>query len=451
MKERILNTYTNVLDCIEKRRKSILWLSAIVYKITLELFYILSVSTVYDYEGFVYEGKGWKYILSWFIYIFLTAMLPKSRDGIKETFLHLQFVITIAPLTVFYFAADQSTRYIIMVTFVFALEIYILCKGSKRTVGISINNKIRSYMSVFMLAFVGGIYIIIMLYGGFFGLKAFDFKFLYMIRNNASFPFIMQYVNGWMPTIIQFFILYYLQKKKYIVATVFIIMQLLLYMTLGHKAIYLSLAVIISTYIAKQLKVLIPLVYAGLSGICISITAMFVIEKSNDITVLTSLGNSLLGERFLFGPALNKFLYYECFSEFPKICFSDGLIGKCFGLSNPYKGSMGQTVFAYLNEGRLFESNSNTGYLGDSYGQAGFAGMIITGLLLALFVKLICNVGENLGNAMMCSLMALLAVTLNDSAFISLFLSSGWAILFILLIIHANPKGEVYKRRNYEY
>lgn len=451
MKEKILITYSNILNYLEIKRKIIIWVSAIVYKVALDLYYILSVSSVYDYEGLIYEGKGWKYILSWIIYIFLTAILPKKQEGIKETFLHLQFVITIAPLTVFYFAADQSTSYFMMVTFVVVLEIYILCKGSKKTIGININSKIRPYISVFMMAFVIGMYIIIMLYGGFFGLKAFDLSFLYMIRSNASYPFIMEYINGWMPIIIQFFILFYLENRKYIFAVVFFIMELLLYMTLGHKVIYLSLVVIICVYIAKRLRVLIPAIYTGISGICIIVTMMFMIEKPNDISTLTSLMNSLLGERFLFGPALNKFLYYDCFSEYPKIYFSDGLIGKCFGLSNPYKGSMGQTVFAYLNDGRLFESNSNTGYLGDSYGQAGFVGMIITGILLAMFVKLICNIGENLGNAMMCSLMALLAVSLNDSAFISLFLTSGWAILLVLLIIYANPNIEVYKRRNYEY
>lgn len=144
-------------------------------------------------------------------------------------------------------------------------------------------------------------------------------------------------------------------------------------------------------------------------------------------------------------------MYYDCFSKYPKVGFSDGLIGKCFGLSYPYKGSMGQTIFAYFNKRRLFESNSNTGYLGDSYGQAGFAGMIITGILLAYFVKLVCNIGENLGSAMMCSLMGLLIVNLNDGAFISIFLTGGWAAIMLLLIIYAEPKDKVYRRKDYEY
>ena len=445
IKEYVLNIHNCLISWLGRNRKCFLWVAAIIYKIVLELYYILAVSTTYAYEGLIFDGKGWKYIVSWIVYIFMFAALPKTKDGLRETFLHLQFAITVVPLIVLYFAADQSSNFFLMIVVVLSLEIYILSKNDKTKVGINVNKNVKSYVTVFMMAFIIGISLIIILYGGFFGLRAFDFNFLYMIRGTSTYPYIIQYLNGWLPTIIPFFMLYYLEKKRYLIVGGLFLIDLILYMTLGYKAIYLSLVVIFCIYMMRQWKILIPAIYVGITGVGAIITSMFVIEKSRGISSLTSICNGFFGERFLFGSALNKYLYYDCFSKYPKVGFSDGLIGKCFGLSYPYKGSMGQTIFAYFNKGRLFESNSNTGYLGDSYGQAGFVGMIITGILLAYFVKLVCNIGENLGSAMMCSLMGLLIVNLNDGAFISIFLTGGWAVIMLLLIIYAEPKDKIYR------
>lgn len=418
----------------------------ILYKFSMELLYALVISPTYSYMGQVYEAVGWKYIISWVAYGYMIFILPKKEDGLKEVFLHIQIAVTFVPLIVFYALANKSTIYLLMIILVISLEIHILCKKQQSKIGISTKN-IQPYVTVFMMIFILAVYLMILIYGGFYGLKAFDFENVYKIRSSASYPLILEYIMGWLQfTIIPFFILLFLEKKRYIIVLGLFVIMLMMYMTLGNKYIYASLVVIIGGYIISHWKALVVCVYAGLSIVNLLMTTLFLIEKPVGLTGVTSSLIGLVGDRFFFEPALNKYLYYECFSVFPKAGFADGIIGRVFGLTYPYRGSMGQTAFAYLYNGRLFDSNSNTGYLGDSYGQAGFVGMLITGILLALFVKLLCDIGQNIGRVIMCPLLMLLGVLLNDSAFISIFLSSGWAILTLFLIIYAKPKGKIYKR-----
>lgn len=445
-KNKIVNAYIRICELIEKQRSAIITVSAIIYKIILELYYILVISPVYCRNGLICDIGAMKYLFSWIIYLLLLYILPKSKEGMAETFLHLQFVISIAPLIVFYALANKSSSYIIMVALVVIIQTYILRRKDKNRIGISLP-RMKSYMTVYMCVFIVGIYLAVLITGGFYGVEAFDLKYLYSIRQATEYSVILSYLKSWVTySIIPFYLVYSLEKKNYVITFLLCILMILLYMTLGNKIIYLSLVVIFSVYLIAKLKVLIPSLYVGFISLCVLFGILFLLEEPFEITQVTLVGTAFLGQRFLFVPALCKYTYFECFSEFPKVGFSDGMIGKFFNLNYMYKGSMGQTAFAYLEKGRLFESNSNAGYLGDSYGQAGFIGMVLIGLLLALFVRLICNIGHNLGETLVCTLLALLVVVLNDNAFISIFLSSGWIIMILFLIVYAEPKSKVYKR-----
>ena len=446
-KNKIINMYIRICELIESRRSMVITINAIIYKIVLELYYILVISPVYHVRGgLVCDITATKYIFSWVIYLFLLYILPKSKEGMKETFLHLQFVISIAPLIVFYALANKSSTYIIMVAFVMMIQTYILRKGNISPIGINLP-RMRPYTTVYMCVFMIGIYLAVLITGGFYGIEAFDMEYLYSIRQAADYSVVLSYLMSWVIySIVPFYLIYSLDKKNYVTTFLLCILMILLYMTVGNKNIYLSLVVIFTVYLIAKLKVLIPSIYVGFIGLCLLFGVLFLLEEPYGVTQITLVGTAFLGQRFLFVPALCKYTYFECFSDFPKVGFSDGMLGKVFNLSYIYKGSMGQTAYAYLEKGKLFESNSNAGYLGDSYGQAGFLGMVLIGILLALFVRLICNIGYNLGDPWICTLLALLAVVLNDSAFISIFLSSGWVITILLLMIYAKPKDRIYKR-----
>ena len=239
---------------------------------------------------------------------------------------------------------------------------------------------------------------------------------------------------------IPFFIIQNLDKKKYLKASFYISLQVFLYMCTGEKFTYLILLVIISIYILAKSKAMIGYVYTGL--IALILTIFFTQSR---------IAISFLGERFLFGPALNKFWYYEFFSDYPKIYFSDGILGKALGLYYQYTASSGQLIFAKHFDNRLFESNSVTGMFGDSYSQLGVVGMILFSVLLAGFIKVIAKTTSGISTNVKCSVISIFIVLLNDAGFLTVFFSGGLFLTLYFFYIFLDLKNIDSKKILIEY
>lgn len=409
MKDKIKNITNNFL----------LLIIIAIAKIVLELFYTYLVSPIYEYAGFVYDFNLSKYCLSWILFLILGILMLKVREKFCSFFLHFEFVITILPMLIFYSLANQETLYMLYVSFSFLIQILILKSIKVEKVSIYIIG-IRKQFRILIIFLIITVLILTMLYNGFHGLKSFDTVYLYDIRKATKYPAVFSYFVMWTRILfIPFFIIQNLDKKKYLKASFYISLQLFLYMCTGEKFTYLILLVIISIYILAKSKAMIGYIYTGL----VALTSLILVTKNK-------IGISFLGERFLFGPALNKFWYYDFFSEYPKIYFSDGILGKALGLYYQYKGTSGQLIFAKHFGDRLFDSNSVTGMFGDSYSQLGVLGMILFSALLAGFIKVIAKTTSGIPNHIKCSMISIFVVLLNDAGFLTVFFSGG---LFLIL------------------
>lgn len=409
MKDKIKNITNNFL----------LLIIIAIAKIVLELFYTYFVYPIYEYEGFIYNFNLLKYCLSWILFLILSIFMLKVREKFCRFFLHFEFIITILPMLIFYSLANQETLYILYVSFSFLIQILILKSVKVEKVSIYIVG-IKKRLKIIVVFLIMTVVILTMVYNGFHGLKSFDTIYLYDIRKSTKYPAIFSYFVMWTRILfIPFFIIQNLDKKNYIKASFYISLQVFLYMCTGEKFTYLILLVIISIYILAKSKATIGYIYTGL----IALILLIFFTKSR-------IAVSFLGERFLFGPALNKFWYYDFFSEYPKIYFSDGLLGKALGLYYQYKGTSGQLIFAQHFEGRLFESNSVTGMFGDSYSQLGVLGIILFSVLLASFIKVIAKTTSGIPSHVKCSMISIFVVLLNDAGFLTVFFSGG---LFLIL------------------
>lgn len=431
---------TSFMQWLDKHHNLIMWLSAIVYHISLELIYIFAVSPAYAYAGLTLAPHSVKYILSWVFYLLIFYTTPKDENRIGSFCLHLQLVVTVAPLLVYYALNDQSTVYMVMVVVAVLLQNWILRENKKKQIGVHLIG-LKPYVEVLAPIFIGACVIIAMVWNGFHGLQAFDLNFLYAMRENATYPPLLPYFLSWITSLlIPFFLAYALRAQKYIAAIVYSGAALMLYMVMGAKFIYFSLAVIFGLFILTSLKKPVKLLYIGFIILSLFIVVLYSLENGVPDRRIAGLLNSFLGIRFLFIPAQNKFLYYECFSELPKVFFADGRIGSIFGLTNPYNGSLGQTIFAFQG-GEMFASNSNTGYFGDSYAQMGFLGVIFTAIILALVLKFFdnCHLGQM--TSVFLIAMGVQMIVLNDGAFLTTLLTGGMSILIIFAAVYsASPE-----------
>lgn len=409
-------------------KKSLNFLLIVLFKICLDCFYIFLVSPKYAYEGMIFEFNLIKYIFSWILFIFLTMEILRLNDNFLSICFNLEYSITILPLITYYALGNKNTIYIIYVFLCFYIQFYILNKKENlKKYTIYIPN-IKLYCSIFivilsLLTIGNALY-----QNGFHGLKAFDLVYLYEIRRNINYSTLFSYCVMWTRIVfIPFFILYNLSVKKYIRSLLFIILQIILYIGTGEKFNYLIILVILSFYIILTIKIKNKnlIIYNGLIFLI-----LFLFIYKNYIFI------SLLGERFLFGPAVNKFLYYDFFSYYPKHYFADGIIGKCLGITYQYVATSGQLIFAFFYKGRLFESNSVTGYLGDGYAQAGFLGMILFTVLKTLLFKFISLTTNGVSNKIRIPLLVIPIILFNDAGFLTVLFSGGLFLIVLLLYIY---------------
>lgn len=419
-------------DAFASRRNGVLlWLLAIFYKLMLDAMYIWVASPQYGYAGLIYMPMFYKYAAGMAMYFLIFASLPKDENSVASVLLHIQFMYTVAPLLTFYSMANGSNKYMLMVFICLILESLIVRYGSKNRTPVYIKG-VKNYVTVLMWILIFVTITIPILYNGFAGAKAFDFEYIYEMRAKATYPPGFAYLFFWMgKAIIPFFAVYLLDKKKYLGAIAAIALQILLYIECGNKYLLFILVPVIFIYYCAKTKHLIKLAYLGLSILFFAMIPAYLFDTAsgNALGVRSSFYVSV---RAIFHPADNKFAMFECFSQFPKLYFSQGLIGKMLGLTNLYNGSEGQVVFAY-NGGDFKSANLNTGYLGESYAQMGFVGMLLMSVLFAFVLRAIESYNSRKRFCVLTAVFAMFIINLNDISLLTTLLSSGMAIVILLV------------------
>lgn len=420
----------------------ILWTLGILYKFVLDALYIWAASPQYAYAGLVYQPDSIKYIAAAVMYGLLFAALPKAEHSISTLLLHLQFALTVAPLLSFYALSDGSSRYILMVFCSVLLQTWVVRRPVSGVKPVHIRG-IRNYVTVALGVLTIFSLLIPIIYNGFAGLDSFNFSYIYIMRENATYPPGFSYVIGWMTnTILPFACVMFLHHKRYCLLAVCVFLQVLFYMETGYKFTLFILIPVIGIYFFSKTNHLLKCLYAGLIGLFFVILFTFRLDSPSG-SGLGVILNALLAIRAVFHPADNKFNFYEYFSDHPKIFFSDGLVGKMFSLTYPYAGSSGQVIFA-AQGGEFLEANMNTGYLGESYAQMGFAGMLLMAALLGVIVRGLEVYNSRERFCILAGLFSTYFIILNDGALFTTLFTGGMLLAFALVFIYFGKQQEAF-------
>lgn len=442
--EKIWGSITALLD---RWNNTVGLICAIILKLTIDFYFVKVISYRYQYDWYAVKPNAGKYILAWLIFTLLWKVMPKEERSVKALFLHVQFIFVLLPmLTIYAFTSEQSTKYMLLVTVAVLIESFILNGKSKTKYRPVKIDGLRSFVSVWFIFFIPLMAILIWLYGDFWGLEAWDFVKLYEIRKAARYPVILSYMNSQLTTaIVPFYVVYSLERHQYILTGILLIIDIFLYMILAYKGIYLLLVVVIGVYILAKSRHLLKFLYMGLTGGLILLAAMSFFERKQ-MSSITSFGAALVGNRFLFVPAASKFWFYDFFQKFPKVHFADGTLGKLLGLTNLYKYSSGEMVYAFIVGDKLGNANFNTGYLGDAYAEAGTMGVLLFAVLLASIVSWISNYEGKIPFVILAPMIVLYVIVLSDVTLTTVLLTSGLLVFIIFLAVYAGESEEEGKR-----
>jgi len=403
-----------------------------IYRVFLDIIYINWVSPIYSYSGLVYEPNIYKIVISYTVMMIITLIISKKTNKVSYIVLQLHYIIMIIPLLSMYSLANLSTKFLLMVSFCFIIQIILI-----KVLPIIKINSIKNIQFVILLI-LGVITVITYFYllkTQDLNISVFDISSIYKIRSEQNIKKgIISYFITWQYRIINpiFIIILYL-KRKYLLFSGVILMQVLLYLMYPHKEIVLAIALIFIALFVERKKYRFDLVFIAVLS-TISIIGVGLVEVIKKRALF-----SVLPVRMLFVPAQIKFLHYDFFLLNEKLYYSEGLIGKILNITYPYGVSSGFLVGSPV-------SNENTGYIAYAYDNFGFIGMIGISLVFVILLVIIDSLAKGHNKNVIFAFLLYSMVVLNDGDIFTLLLTGGVFLLLIFLYGYRSIRNKKTRR-----
>lgn len=403
-----------------------------LYRLILDLSYILVISKLFSYEGYYLEINNFKLLESYLFLIFLSILmmiLTSSRVKFfsSEYFLFLLFLFTYVPLSSLYALSDRSRVFFYYCTiFWFLLIIFYYNIPVFKLKSLQISKY------TFIICAFGINLIVLSLIYSYLGISLnFNLSLVYEIRSKyieASIPF-AGYLFNWTGYVINPLLLSYsFNRKQWTIFIISLFMQLLLFSQTGLKSfLFLPPLVLGVNWLYRQYgkKRLYILTILAMSFVII--LGVLSYHLVGDIWI-----SSLFARRTLYVPALLSFYYYEFFSLRGPIYLSQhslfgNLLTYPYSLNPPHL--IGSVYF-----GRA-EIAANNGILGESYMNFGFAGSILWSFVLVLLLKILDSFVGVDKSKLIVGITVVFVNVFTNSALLTNLTTHGFLVLILFSII----------------
>lgn len=393
-----------------------------VYRLILDYIYLYWVSPLYAYMGLTSQVTVGKVLISYLSLFLLVVMMPRENDRVWKMVLQLHFIVMIVPLTSLYAMANLSTKFLMMLLFCFVLQIILL-----RYLPLMKIPKIKGARQFLMLLF-GGLTLVTysyLLLTQRISIRAFDLinPLSYEIRATRFIHPIMGYLIPWQFRVINPALLVVsFVRRNYGLASIAIFMQALLFVMFPHKEVILSVVMLLLVlYMRERHK--FSSYFTSVMSAC-NLVSLGIFKFTGNIALLF-----VFSVRFLYIPALIKFHHYDFFSVNTKLFYSEGLLGKLFGMTSPYPVTSG-----FLVQGAAF-GNANTGYLAYGYDNLGFVGMVVMSTVFVILLLTIESLARRNTVGEVFALVLYPMIVLNDTDLLTSFFTGGLFLLLAFLLV----------------
>lgn len=400
-----------------------IFLSLFLFKFFIEFVYYFGISVNYGYDGLTQNINLYKYTISVIgsVLVFLITLTLKDRPSHYIVYTLILFIYM--PLLSYYWLNDQSSNYILMVSFSFGLILLITRLNFNKILIKSDLSKIFYTIFIFYLLIT---FFLILLRGG-IDPRAFNFDTIYELREENNITGILGYLLNWSAkALFPVFFLYFLFiKRNLFYAFIIFFMQIFLFLSFGNKAFLFSIgAVLLTSFIMKKKNYfrIMPLSLGFL------VFSSYIIK----IIGITDTIYRAIPYRMLFIPTQIQFQYYEFFVEKSKVLFAEGIIGKILNVENPYSIPIPIVISRYYL-GR--DTYANTGIFADAFYNGGFLAMIIISLILASILLLLDANTGSLPIYYVIGSLSYIIFVFNDTGLQTTLLTGGLGLQIILLVI----------------
>jgi hypothetical protein len=353
------------------------FIGIVLFKILLDYTYTSFIVPIFSYMGFGLDFDMIKYFEGWIIYVLLFLLLNRLKKHVLYISLLISFLLVIPPIiTLYSFRSESSYDFYTMIIPYAGILLMISTKkmkikyirgGDKAAVALALI--LTSIVFLHYIVTVGLNHI------NFDLAKVYDLRKEYGLATNSG---IFGYINSWTTKVLNIFLIsIFFYKRHFLMALIFLMLQILIFGFSGHKEVLFSLMLIVGLYLlSKSKKLSTIIIFSALGTIG---TLLIYYFMTNDLMI-----PSILIRRAFFVPADLDYAYLDYFSSHNFLYWSNSVL-KYF-LHYPYDVPPVFVIGGYLGHPNMA---ANTGMFGSGYMHFGIFGIIIYGVIIAFIINII--------------------------------------------------------------
>lgn len=404
-------------------------LIAILNKYILDKSFELIITT--NFGIFEYNLNYVKYfesiIISAIIAIILIFFTDKNAK-ISNIFAFMIYIFLINPFLTLYGHMDLSRIFVYVLVIAFVLTVVIAESSNLESSNVNLRKTCRSryaYLAVVILVTLF-VYAQLILGGGWQGFY-FNLLDVYGVREQffeKLGPF-MGYLVPWQANVLNMSLLgVAIIRRSYLLFATAGCMQLIIFLFTGFKSyLFAPILVIILLLIMNNVSArkLFAIFMSGTTILLLALACIY--YYFNDVVFV-----SILMRRLFFVPAFNHYIYYDFFENSDKLLLSKSIL-KSF-VTSPYTGKIENIIaLEYYN----IDGSANVGYMGDSFAQFGYVGMIIVSILLGWLLRYLNTITKDITFNFYMPLLIIPMMSLINSSFQTVLITHG--LVFSILIL----------------
>lgn len=416
-------------------------ISLLIFKLMLELGYLIFVSKMYEYSGFTIDITGAKIVESYVLFFIITPLIITKFQKKQPSFiiLFVLYVNLYLPLSALYWLANESR------VFFWAVSIGIIILSTFSYLMPKV--KIPYFQKVLMPTISIIVATSFIVYGYLIitgGLQRLNFNLLEVYETRAAYSLssnkIIGYLIPWQAYIFNMLVLligFYKHNRSLVYFALFL--QLLLFGMTNFKSFLFAPIVLIIFYFIWRKFGYRYLIFLSTTSISVFIAILLIVYKFKSEFFLLS----IFLRRLFFTPAQLHNVYYDYFSINEKYLLSHSVFENI--IQNPY-GVSPVSLIAENIFGRDFSPNA--GFFADAYLNFGLFGIFLFVVILGFIMRLVDGLFEDIDPIYPTLILVIPSTALVNSAFLTSLWTHG--ILISILTLYLFKEYFLRRRKNNE-
>jgi len=403
-------------------------------KACMEFAYYFAISPLYSYAKMIWKPNGISFILSIFFVTLIAISLPQRKEKISFYWCVLYDCFSIIPvISMFWMTSERSDTAFLVTAFDCIIHL-ILRIEKKQRFRIHLGGKRGN---AYFLQIMFYVYVLSTLYlvtkRG-VDLRVLSFlrdKAIYEVREETSFTRITAYLFNWNEKL--FFPLFFaisLHKGKIIDACITVGCQFLLFMSYGFKLSIFSIMFVAGFYVVLCNKEKIACIILKLFSAVMVLMVILSYSGGRFFCKAGELITAFLGMMTLYFPAFIKFRFFEFFENHELLYFSEGMIGKIFGMQSPYGKPISLVMSEWVNGSG---GSWNTGIVSDAYANLGVIGIVVVAVITGISLHILDSVTFHIPQYVKVTAICMYPIYMNDNGILTTFLTNGLVFMIFFL------------------